>query len=228
MLDLGIIIIICIFGIIGYKRGFIKAALTLGSSVMALILSFIVYPLVETLLKITPVYTWIYQMIDSKIKDITFSNGLQSQGNTITESISWIPDILVEQVKLNNNKTMYDVLGAANVKEYISLYISQILIGLLAVLITWLILKIALGIAIRLVVGIVEHIPVVSVLNRQGGLCLGVLKGVLLLSIIGLIIPIFIDSLVIKNIDMAIQTSYIAKWLYENNIIIIMYNYLFL
>lgn len=228
MLDLGITIIICIFAIIGYKRGFIKAALTLGSSVLALILSFIVYPLVEMLLKISPVYEWIYQMINNKIKDITFSNGLQSQANTITENISWIPDILVEQIKTNNNKAMYDVLGVTNVKEYISVYITQILIGLLAILITWLTLKIVIGIAVRLIVGIVEHIPVVSTLNRQGGGCLGILKGILILSIVGLIIPIFIDIPVIQNIDSAIQTNYIAKWLYENNIIIIMYDYLFL
>lgn len=228
MLDLGIVVIIFIFAIIGYKRGVIKSALTLGSSVIALILSFIVYPLVEMLLKITPVYGWIYQVIDNKIKDITFSNGLQSQANAITESISWIPDILVEQIKANNNKAMYDMLGVTNVREYISLYITQILIGLLAILITWLTLKIVLGIAVRLIVGIVEHVPVVSTLNRQGGGCLGIIKGVLILSLIALVIPIFVDIPIIQNIDSAIQTNYIAKWLYENNIIIIMYDYLFL
>lgn len=228
MLDVSIIIIICIFGVIGYRRGIVKSALTLGSSIIALILSFIVYPVVEMLLRVTPVYTWIYQTIDSKLQNITFSSGLQSQGNTITESISWIPDILVEQVKVNNNIAMYDALGVTNVKEYISIYITQMLMGLLALLITWLILKIVLVIAIKFIAGIVEHIPIVSVLNRQGGLCLGVLKGILILSIIGLIIPIFIDIPVIQNIDMAIQTNYIAKWLYENNIIIIIYNYLFL
>ena len=122
---------------------------------------------------------------------------------------------------------MYDVLGATNIKEYISLYITQMLIGMLALLLTWLVLKIVLAIVIKLLAGIVEHLPIISGFNKQGGLCLGVLKGVLILSIIGLIIPILIEIPIIQNIYSEIQSSYVTKWLYENNLIIIIYNYLF-
>ncbi len=227
MLDLCIIIIISIFAIVGYKRGFIKSALTLGSSIIALALSFVVYPIMEMLLRVTPIYTWIYQVVSSKIEGITFGGGLQSQGEAITKNITWIPSILVEQVKKNNNTAMYDVLGATNIKEYISLYITQMLIGMLALLLTWLVLKIVLAIVIKLLAGIVEHLPIISGFNKQGGLCLGVLKGVLILSIIGLIIPILIEIPIIQNIYSEIQSSYVTKWLYENNLIIIIYNYLF-
>lgn len=228
MLDLCIIIFISVFAIRGYKRGFIKSALTLGSSIIALLLSFIVYPLMETLLRLTPIYTWIYQAVNNRIENITFSGGLQSQGDTITESITWMPSILVEQIKKNNNTAMYDLLGANNIKEYINLYITQMLVGLLALFFTWLVLKVVLAIIIKLISGIVEHTPIISGLNRQGGLCIGILKAGIVLSIIGLIMPIIIEVPVIQNVYSAIQMSYIAKWLYENNLIIIMYNYFFL
>lgn len=227
MLDLCIIIIISIFAIVGYKRGFIKSALTLGSSIIALALSFVVYPIMEMLLKVTPIYTWIYQVVSSKIEGITFGGGLQSQGEAITKNITWIPSILVEQVKENNNTAMYDLLGATNIKEYISLYITKMLIGMLALLLTWLVLKIVLAVVIKLLAGIVEHLPIISGVNKQGGLCLGVLKGILILSIIGLIIPILIEIPIIQSIYSEIQSSYVTKWLYENNLIIIIYNYLF-
>lgn len=227
MLDLSVIIVVSIFGIIGYKRGFIKSILTFGTSIIALVLSFIVYPMMTMLLRITPVYTWIYQTISKKVEDISFGGGLQSQGDAITKNITWMPDILVEQVKNNNNTVMYDLLGATNIKEYISLYVTQMLMGMLALFLTWVVLKIILTTVIKLLSGIIEHLPIISTFNKQGGLCLGIIKGILMLSIVGLIIPILIEIPSIQSIYLEIQSSYLSKWLYENNLIIMVYNYLF-
>ncbi len=227
MLDLSVIIVVSIFGIIGYKRGFIKSILTFGTSIIALVLSFIVYPMMTMLLRITPVYTWIYQTISKKVEDISFGGGLQSQGDAITKNITWMPDILIEQVKNNNNTAMYDLLGATNIKEYISLYVTQMLMGMLALFLTWVVLKIILTTVIKLLSGIIEHLPIISTFNKQGGLCLGIIKGILMLSIVGLIIPILIEIPSIQSIYLEIQSSYLSKWLYENNLIIMVYNYLF-
>ena len=227
MLDLSVIIVVSIFGIIGYKRGFIKSILTFGTSIIALVLSFIVYPMMTMLLRITPVYTWIYQTISKKVEDISFGGGLQSQGDAITKNITWMPDILVEQVKNNNNTAMYDLLGATNIKEYISLYVTQMLMGMLALFLTWVVLKIILTTVIKLLSGIIEHLPIISTFNKQGGLCLGIIKGILMLSIVGLIIPILIEIPSIQSIYLEIQSSYLSKWLYENNLVIMVYNYLF-
>lgn len=227
MLDLSVIIVVSIFGIIGYKRGFIKSILTFGTSIIALVLSFIVYPMMTMLLRITPVYTWIYQTISKKVEDISFGGGLQSQGDAITKNITWMPDILVEQVKNNNNTAMYDLLGATNIKEYISLYVTQMLMGMLALFLTWVVLKIILTTVIKLLSGIIEHLPIISTFNKQGGLCLGIIKGILMLSIVGLIIPILIEIPSIQRIYLEIQSSYLSKWLYENNLVIMVYNYLF-
>lgn len=227
MLDLSVIIVVSIFGIIGYKRGFIKSILTFGTSIIALVLSFIVYPMMTMLLRITPIYTWIYQTISKKVEDISFGGGLQSQGEAITKNITWMPDILVEQVKNNNNTAMYDLLGATNIKEYISLYVTQMLMGMLALFLTWVVLKIIITTVIKLLSGIIEHLPIISTFNKQGGVCLGIIKGILMLSIVGLIIPILIEIPSIQSIYLEIQSSYLSKWLYENNLIIMVYNYLF-
>lgn len=227
MLDLSVIIVVSIFGIVGYKRGFIKSVLTFATSIIALVLSFIVYPMMTMLLRITPVYTWIYQAISKKVEDISFGGGLQSQGDAITKNITWMPNILVEQVKNNNNTAMYDLLGATNIREYISLYVTQMLIGMLALFLTWVVLKIILTTVIKLLSGIIEHLPIISTFNKQGGLCLGIIKGILMLSIVGLIIPILIEIPSIQSIYLEIQSSYLSKWLYENNLIIMVYNYLF-
>ena len=105
--------------------------------------------------------------------------------------------------------------------------ITQMLIGMLAILLTWIILKMVLGMSIKLLSSIIEHLPVISTFNKQGGMCIGVVKGLLMISIIGLILPILIEIPVISAFHSEIQTSYLGKWLYENNLIIIIYNNLF-
>ena len=122
---------------------------------------------------------------------------------------------------------MYDLLGATNIKEYISLYVTQMLMGMLALFLTWVVLKIILTTVIKLLSGIIEHLPIISTFNKQGGGCLGIIKGILMLSIVGLIIPILIEIPSIQSIYLEIQSSYLSKWLYENNLIIMVYNYLF-
>lgn len=227
MVDIIILAALGVFGLIGYKKGLMKSILTLGSSLIALILSFIVYPIMTIVLRATPIYNWIYKMVGEKVGSMEFNGGVQSQGEAIVQNITWIPKILAEQIKNDNNTAMYKILGATNIKEYIILYITQMLIGLLAILLTWIILKLVLGIVIGLLSTIVEHLPVISTFNRQGGLCIGIVKGLLILSLITLTLPILMEIPTMSNIQSAIQGSYIGKWLYENNLIIIIYNNLF-
>ncbi len=227
MIDLIVIVCVIIFGIVGYKTGLIRSALTLVSTVVALILSFIAYPLVTVVLKITPLYQVIYKFVSSQVDKIDFTGGLQSQGNAIVDNITWLPELLTQQIKNNNNVAMYDLLGVSTIKEYVSVYITQMLIGILAILITWVVVKFFLTIMLKAMGGIVEHLPVISTFNHAGGFLFGLVKGVLTLSIIGLIIPILIGIPVIEQLNMAIKTSVVAKWLYENNLILILYNYFF-
>lgn len=225
MIDLSIILIMIVFGVVGYKKGFIRSITTLCSSIIALILSFIIYPIVNMLLKLTPIYTSIYQGVFKKIEIIDFGKGIQSQGNAILENITWLPDFLTMQIKNNNNTAMYELLGAATIQEYISSYVTHMIMSMLALLITWILLKVVLGIVFRILGSIIENLPVMSSLNRCAGLFFGLLKGVIALSILSLIVPLLITSPVFENISQSIEGSILIRWLYENNFILIMYNY---
>lgn len=226
MIDLSIILIMIIFGVGGYKKGFIRSITTLCSSIIALILSFIIYPIVNMVLKLTPIYTSIYQGVFKKIEIIDFGKGIQSQGNAILENITWLPDFLTIQIKNNNNTAMYELFGVETIQEYISSYVTHMIMSMLALLITWILLKVVLGIVFRILGSIIENLPVMSNLNRCAGLIFGLLKGGIALSILSLVVPLLITNPVFQNISQSIEGSILIRWLYENNFILMIYNYL--
>lgn len=225
MIDLIVILILVIFAVIGYKRGLIRSAITLCSSIVALVLSFIVYPAINMMLKLTPIYTSIYEGVFKKIEAIDFGRGIQSQGNAIIENITWLPEFLTIQIKNNNNTAMYELLGVKNIQEYISMYIANMIVSLIAILITWLLLKVILGTILKMLASIIEHLPVISSFNHGIGLVFGLLKGAITLSAIGLLIPVFITLPAFQNISQNIESSILTKWMYDNNFILMLYNY---
>lgn len=225
MIDLIVILILIIFAVIGYKKGLIQSAITLCSSIVALVLSFIVYPALNMILKLTPMYTSIYEGVFKKIEAIDFGKGIQSQGNAIVENITWLPEFLTMQIKNNNNTAMYELLGVKTIQEYISIYIANMIISMIAILITWFLLKVILVGVLRMLGSIIEHLPVISSFNHCSGLIFGLVKGILTLSVIGLIIPLFITVPAFQDISQSIEASILTRWLYDNNFILMIYNY---
>ena len=177
-------------------------------------------------LKLTPLYTSVYEGVFKKIEAINFGKGIQSQGEAILENITWLPQFLTLQIKNNNNTAMYELLGVKTIQEYISIYITNMIVSLIAILITWFLLKIVLVVVLRALGSIIEHLPVISSFNRGGGLIFGLVKGVLTLSVIGLIIPVFITLPAFQDISQSIEASILTKWMYDNNFILLIYHYL--
>lgn len=225
MIDLIVILILVIFAVIGYKRGLIRSAITLCSSLLALVLSFIVYPAINMILKLTPMYTSIYEGVFKKIEAVDFGKGIQSQGNAIVENITWLPEFLTMQIKNNNNTAMYELLGVKTIQEYIGIYIANMIVSMIAILITWFLLKVILGTVLRMLASIIEHLPVISSFNHGSGLIFGLVKGIVTLSVIGLIIPLFITLPAFQDISQSIEASTLTKWMYDNNFILMIYNY---
>lgn len=227
MLDLGILIILLICGIIGYKRGLIDSLVTFLGTAVSLVLSFILYPMINAILKVTPLYKVILEWVTERVSLINFGTGVQTQGNAIIDNLNWLPSYIGEQLVKNNNAEVYQVLGVKDIVDYVSVSITSVIIGLLAVLITWLILRVAFIGILRTIGKFIGAIPVISGLNKLGGAMIGILKGGLILSIIGLIIPFIIAMPAYSGVGAYIQASYLAKLIYENNLIILIFNQLF-
>jgi len=224
MADVVVIIFLLLFAGVGYRKGLIKSALSFVSSGVSLVLSFIVYPIVNMGLKLTPIYTSIYEGTLKKVQAIDFGSGVQTQGNAILTNINWLPAIMTQQIKSNNNPAMKELLGVQALEEYIATYATNMIISLLAILVTWLIIKVLFTGGLRAMGGVIEHLPVISTFNHAGGFIFGLIKGILILAAIGLLIPVFVDYPFSQALNEQIENSILTKWLYDNNFILLIYN----
>lgn len=225
MLDILVIIVLLLFGIIGYNRGLIDTVFTLFSTAVSLVLAFIVYPVVNFILKLTPIYTEINKWVSEKVATIDFGMGVQTQSKAISSNITWLPEFISEQLVENNNTEMYKLLGVQNIVDYVSVSLTHIIISMLALLITWVILKFVFTGVLRGMGKLIAKLPVISGLNKLGGLGVGFAKGLLTLWIIGLLIPLVMTIPAYEGIGAYIEASYLTKWLYENNLVIVAFNH---
>lgn len=92
--------------------------------------------------------------------------------------------------------------------------------NLVGVIILFIISSIILKIVIRLLSTITKAIPVVKELNTFGGLVIGVAEGFLIVWVLMGIMDVFITTEFVANILKNISESKIAKYIYENNLLI--------
>ncbi|WP_054742718.1 CvpA family protein [Cellulosilyticum ruminicola] len=227
MLDLIILGVLLIFAFVGMHRGLIDEIVTLLGSLGALILSFIVYPLINIILKLTPLYTYINEWVREKVVTIQFGNGVQSQGQAIVRNFTWLPDFMSETLVKNNNPEVYKALGANNIIDYVSISITNIIMSMLALLITWLVLKVVLVGSVRIIGKFVAKLPVISSLNKVGGFGIGIIKGLLTFWVITLVVPCIIAIPSYGGLETLIEGSVLFKWLYENNLVLLVFQQVF-
>ena len=225
MLDVVILIILLLFAIAGSKRGIISTVMAFLSTLGALILAFIVYPVVNMILKLTPIYVRIHDKVAEKISGIDFGTTIQAQNNVIKNSLDWLPNFVGEVLIQNNSETAYQTLGVQNIIDYISLSVTNIIVALIALLITWIVLKCILVGGITRFGKMVANLPVISSIDHIGGFALGIIKGLITLWIISLILPLVMTS--IGSIDTYIEGTTLCKWLYENNFVLMIFENIF-
>lgn len=172
MLDLMICLSIVIGAVIGIRKGFVRGAYEMISSILALVLAFFLYTPVKTILSLTPLYTTIQRWNMEKVSSFPVVQGVQSQAQAIKEATQWLPDFVSETIVKNNNSEIYDLVGATNLVEYISNYITDLCLTVLAIIVVWCVVKILLGIGVS-AIDLIAKLPLIKTANKiLGGLSL--------------------------------------------------------
>lgn len=226
MLDIIIIIFVGVIGFIAMKKGFIKTAYQIVAYVVALIVSFMIYPIMSGILKLTPIYEGIKEWNIHSISAIPVIEGVQAQTNTIREVTSWLPEFMTNQMIQNNNPEIYSLMKVDNLIEYISTYVADLCINALALLVVWVVVRIVLGLIVG-TLDLVAKLPLLNFANKIAGFILGVIKGTFMIWIIYLIVPFLVIFPSFVEIQLLIEKSLLGKWLYDNNLILSYLNQIF-
>ena len=130
-----------------------------------------------------------------------------------------IPEFIKSALVDNNNSVVYGLFNAETLKDYIAGFLTNILISAAVVVLLYFIGLLA-GRFILKVFSLINEIPVLGFFSKLGGFVIGVLKGICIIWIVCIVITFFCVKPSVQEFIVLLENSYIAGWLYKNNILL--------
>lgn len=225
-----IVVILIFLGcmIIGYMKGFVRIAATLGATIATIILVSLLSPIFSNvILNTIP----IEKMVEDKCKEMMgveneegeiiipdeVENSREIQIKVIEEAK--LPEFYKQNILENNNQEIYKTLGAETFSEYIIKYLSKTLADVLSFLLTFLVATVIVK-TVMYMFGIIEKLPVIGTLNRVGGFALGSVTGLIVVWVLFVVITLMYDTTIGSSCLKSISSNKILTFLYDKNILL--------
>jgi len=204
------IIAICIF--LGFKRGLTGSILKIVSFVLAIILAFIFYkPVASLIIENTDwdenIQKSIVSMLDGEVQE----NGKIEKEDTN------LPDVIVnyinEALEQTIDKTKTEILQDA------ASAIAVTVINAGSLIIVFIIAKIIL-IFVRIFAKFITDLPIIKQVDKTGGIIYGLIEGLVIIWIIVSILSVASPLIEQTGIIEAINKSFVGGILYNNNLLL--------
>ncbi len=212
------------FALIGLKKGFLMSVYKLLSFLIAIVLSYFLYPYVAKFLMGTTLHDKIY---DSILKNLMLQQpAIGAQGksvatNAVVEHLK-LPEFMKEGlIKSVTEKASVGLIS--EIFKNIAERMTEMAIGIISIVLVYILVRIILIFAKYFIEG-VSKLPVFKQMDKFGGFALGAVEGLLTVYIFCTILMIFAAAPSFKSIFDSIDESILAKFVCENNFI---YNLLF-
>lgn len=214
-----IIIIIILLSSIFYfaHKGLISSILKSCSWLISILVTYLLYPFVSSLIRRTIVFDFLRETIYTVMGlDSISATGGSSQITAINALT--LPESLKTMLIDNNNSVIYDLLNVNSLQEYIAGYIANIILNIVISILVFFIIKFGMRFVIT-ALNIAVKLPVVRQLNSLGGGLLGLFWGVAIIWGVMAITTLLIASPVFNDLIDAINNSFLGSILYDNNFI---------
>ena len=207
LLTIIILLVLLVFAINGYMRGFARTLTSLLFFVFSGVLVYYSTPYVNDFLKTqTPVYSFVESKCKTPRKD----------QNKIIKSLP-IPKELQTQLLDNNNSYTYANMAVQTFSEYISTYLADMILNMLTYFISFNLVSIALH-AVARALRIMTRLPILRGVNRMCGGALGFVKGICIVWLFFLVVAICSNTEIGSQLLSMIKESPILTFLYESNV----------
>ena len=214
-----IIIIIILLSSIFYfaHKGLISSILKSCSWLISILVTYLLYPFVSSLIRRTIVFDFLRETIYTVMGlDRISATGGSSQITAINALT--LPESLKTMLIDNNNSVIYDLLNVNSLQEYIAGYIANIILNIVISILVFFIIKFGMRFVIT-TLNIAVKLPVVRQLNSLGGGLLGLFWGIAIIWSVMAITTLLIASPVFNDLIDAINNSFLGSILYDNNFI---------
>lgn len=202
--DIIIVLILVTSIYYGYKKGIIDVGYKLVAMILSLLVSVILFmPITQFIINNTE--------IDEKIEEIILKNAI-SKAEKNDEQLEGI-DSYVQKYAKDLAVGTQNVMVEASAKP---IAVNIIRIGVMILLFT--ITRVVLVI-LKMCTNIIAKIPILKQCNEIIGFVYGVLRGVLIVYGILAVLFFIVSMTEATVINVAIDSSYITKFLYNNNLL---------
>lgn len=206
------IILLCIG--FGYIRGLVEVAFNLISFIIAIVLSLLLYQ---------PVTNYIIDNtgLDENIKSVIVNNinseEIQDESEEPEKENSNLPDIVTNYI----GKSISEAANTAknNVTDVVATNLSITAIKIITLILLFIIIRIILCL-LKFITNMLAKLPVISSINKIGGIAYGVIEGLFIVYLI-LAIAMAISTMT-GNTDILtyINESNLGEMMFNNNILL--------
>lgn len=214
----------------GFRKGFFKTAITMTSFLIAIVIVSAIHPMVTAVVRERTgieenVRQTVHMFLDQAGSHMSPGEtaGEFAEGDALPKSwenaLRGIPlEQIGDQLGLEGLSAdqLYDQIGLDRIVDYYVDYYSGILVRsisyVISVMIAYLLIRIGL-----IVADVIGAIPVLSMLNRVAGLLLGLVRGVVILWLLGLVIALCASQERMAPVLTMIRENSMLLVLYRNN-----------
>lgn len=224
LLVIGIIFAVSIF--VGYKKGFLKIALSLAVTVASIFLVAAITPSISSWIQKS---TSLGEKVESKLNETLAGStgttdgwaavleGSREQQIAAIEGVG-LPKAIQEMLLENNNHEVYEALGVTTFVEYIGAYITKLIADIIAFLVAWVVVTI-ISRVLLVFVGILNKVPVIGGINQVAGGVVGLAVGFIIVWVMFIIITLLYNTNLGKTCFENIAASSILTKLYDGNLL---------
>lgn len=215
------VIILFIFMIVrGYRKGFLRLAVTFIGMIAIIVAASKMSPYVtDYLINNTKAYTVIQENVTEKFKEANqkYDNTIPKNQELTINSYE-LPDILKNNLLVNNTEQIYKMLLVNVFEEYVSAYLAKSAVKALAFVLLFVVLIIAFKVILS-VVDLISKIPIIKGLNKFAGGLLGFIEALLIVWVFFFFVIVFIGNDSGSTILKMVADSKFLSILFNNNII---------
>lgn len=217
--DIGVVVIILIFTIIGLKNGFLYSVFRLLSYILSVIFAIKFYPVLSEMLQKTTLYDNIKKaVIDGIVRQqgVNTASIQEKTAQSIVDNLK-LPGFIKDTILVNVGKK--DVLGLQKILDAIGSEIAALVINILSVILIYLVIRFGL-IFVKVIIKTISRLPVFKQLDRAGGIILGAIEGIFAVYILCALLILFSAFPKFSETIDSIEKSYLANYFYQNNFIV--------
>lgn len=206
IIDVILIAILALSILFGYKKGLVKVVFNLCAVLAAIILTFILYkPVANLVIENTE--------LDETIKQTILEKGITPEKDTTIESGSGVDKYIEKyaQDAITNAKNT----AVESVADTIAINAVNIIVAVGLFIIIRILLILLKSLAETL-----AELPIIKQCDKLGGVLYGIIVGLITIYILLAIIFFIVSINGMEGLSDAIDSTYITKYLYANNLIL--------